>query len=139
MGRMLPPTIHMTHRTSFQPANRHSPKYHCSDSSSNSGIRKGMSQASRQLYFRTPHPGSGFPAFTGIFEFAIQYFAFERCFPLAAGRSLHFKLISSEFLRFERSVEEGGTVGRTFNNLQFARDYGTCKSASDLPCLRCHW
>ena len=109
----------------------------------------------------SPHPGPGFPTFAGIFEFAIRYFALERCFPFLAGtlfillslevpryqdtpsaqvltgiiRSplsknlqrvllrrdpfrhqplphlvfcFHFMLVSSKFLRFERSVEEGG-------------------------------
>ena len=33
----------------------------------------------------SPHPGPGFPAFVGIFEFAYRYFALERCFPLGTG------------------------------------------------------
>ena len=47
----------------------------------------------------SPHPGPGFPTFAGIFEFAIRYFALERCFPLSAGTL--FILLSLEVPRYQ--------------------------------------
>ena len=47
----------------------------------------------------SPHPGPGFPTFAGIFEFAIRYFALERCFPLSTGTL--FILLSLEVPRYQ--------------------------------------
>ena len=47
----------------------------------------------------SPHPGPGFPTFAGIFEFAIRYFALERCFPFLAGTL--FILLSLEVPRYQ--------------------------------------
>ena len=57
----------------------------------------------------SPHPGPGFPTFAGIFEFAIRYFALERCFPLSAGTL--FILLSLEVPRYHRHAFGSSTNG----------------------------
>ena len=57
----------------------------------------------------SPHPGPGFPTFAGIFEFAIRYFALERCFPLLAGTL--FILLSLEVPRYHRHAFGSSTNG----------------------------
>ena len=46
-----------------------------------------LSQSSLWVQW-SPHPGPGFPTFAGIFEFAIRYFALERC-TLLSGYSVY--------------------------------------------------
>ena len=57
----------------------------------------------------SPHPGPGFPTFAGIFEFAIRYFALERCFPFLAGTL--FILLSLEVPRYHRHAFGSSTNG----------------------------
>ena len=67
-----------------------------------------LSQSSLWVQW-SPHPGPGFPTFAGIFEFAIRYFALERCFPFLAGTL--FILLSLEVPRYHRHAFGSSTNG----------------------------